>query len=143
MRATQRRCQHCKSMYSYQMSGPGSYKYNNDTYCPSCYKIVLEALSNIPVRFEKVLLPTDAVSPEEFEKLYAEQELRLRETMCGLSFQMVHFGAPVNFTYKELYINNVEHICTTNTDTGEKLVECVYEKDCNTGELVGYYYEYR
>ena len=46
------RCKHCGKEYSYQASGYGCHDlYNNDTYCPECYKAMILALEKIPIRY--------------------------------------------------------------------------------------------
>jgi hypothetical protein len=47
------RCRHCGTGYSYQASGEGCHRPENDsTYCPECKLTTLKALEGIPKRFE-------------------------------------------------------------------------------------------
>lgn len=143
MKVISKRCKHCKTVYSYQMSGHGDYTYNNDTYCPDCYKVILESLKSVDVKFEKIKLPSTDMSVEEFEKRYEEYKKQIENSQYGLMAYRVCYGSPENFNYKDLTIDNVDYTLITNTDTNEKLLEVEYEQNIKTKELTGLWYEYR
>jgi hypothetical protein len=69
MSITRNRCVHCRQSYTYHPSFYGGeevdYPYNHESYCPECYQAVKEALSNIPVKFEKRFIPSDAYTKEQ------------------------------------------------------------------------------
>ena len=52
MLIVQKRCKHCGKTYGHQLSGNGDYTYNDANYCPDCKKVMLDALKNVPVKFE-------------------------------------------------------------------------------------------
>jgi len=59
--AKENRCLHCKSPYTFYPSFYGEDErrhLNNQYYCPDCYKVVLEALAQIPVKYEKKFIPS-------------------------------------------------------------------------------------
>jgi len=61
----QRRCSHCQTRYSYQMSGYGGMQeYNDGTYCPPCYRFIQEALKVVPQRVTHEWVGTTDVSVE-------------------------------------------------------------------------------
>lgn len=48
-----KRCRHCGTKYYYQGSGPGCLEELNDpNHCEYCKKAIIDALDNIPVKFE-------------------------------------------------------------------------------------------
>jgi len=62
-------CIHCGTQYTHQCSG--SYdavdtprEYRDKDYCPDCKKVIFEALSNIPKKFEYKFVVTDEVNLE-------------------------------------------------------------------------------
>lgn len=68
-----KRCRHCQVRYYYQASGWGAPEYNHPDWCPDCYKVVVEALREVPPRVEKVFVPTDEVTAFELETLENER----------------------------------------------------------------------
>lgn len=57
-----KRCGHCQVKYTYQASGHGcNNPHNDETYCPTCKARALEALRQIPVRFECRYFPVAEV----------------------------------------------------------------------------------
>ena len=143
MKEVFKRCVHCKSVYTYQMSGHGDYTYNNDTYCSDCYKVILEALKSVDVKFEKVKLPATNISVKDFEVKYKEHDDEIKGALYGLVCRRLRYGTPENFTYKDLMIDGVEYTLITNVNTNEKLLEVEYEQDCSTKKLIGLWNEYR
>lgn len=67
--ARQQRCVHCKSPYIYHPSFYGGdeqdYPYNHHDFCPDCYKVVREALENIPIKYEKKFVPSVQYTREQ------------------------------------------------------------------------------
>lgn len=78
--ARRQRCAHCQSTYIYHPSFYGgdevNYPHNDHSYCPDCYKVVREALSKVPVKYEKKWLPSDAYTKEQ---IVEHQEKRLAD----------------------------------------------------------------
>jgi len=74
------RCAHCQAKYTFQASGAGCGDPGNDSrFCSDCWAAVQAALAAVPVRFERVWLPTTEVTLEEL----LEQERRLAEQQQG------------------------------------------------------------
>lgn len=72
------RCKHCQIKYNWQASG--SYwnldtpeEYNDKDYCPECKKAIVDALSKIPKKREKVLVETDEVDLATLERWEIEE----------------------------------------------------------------------
>lgn len=95
-----KRCAHCATTYAYQSSGGGCLEPTNDpTYCPSCKKVVLDALSSVPAKFERDWVVTRDVSVEtlvelERERLDAVREkggIPVRRVLMGL-YDMADFS---------------------------------------------------
>ncbi len=137
MRIVNKRCVHCKSIYSYQRSGHGDYTFNNDRYCPECYKVILKALKHVNIKFEKAKYPTMEITTEEFKQKYEEH---IKSSILVL--HRVRFGKPINFEYKDLKIRGINYTLITNTYTGEELLEAEYMQDTKTKELVDYWRDY-
>jgi hypothetical protein len=57
MRITQHRCLHCQTVYS--LNSYSNSPFHNTSHCESCTKIIQEALSVVPPKFEEVLEPID------------------------------------------------------------------------------------
>jgi hypothetical protein len=62
-----RRCWHCQSKYLCLISGERGYHTNhdNDRYCEVCDAVIRAALAEIPRKFEKDWVPTEAVTLEQ------------------------------------------------------------------------------
>jgi len=67
--ATRTRCRHCQSSYIYHPSFYGgdevNYPYNHHEYCPECYKVIQEALTKVPVKYEKKFVLADKYTKEQ------------------------------------------------------------------------------
>lgn len=65
--ANRQRCAHCHSSYIYHPStyGCNEKPYNHHNYCAACYKVVLEALKKVPVKYEKKFVPADKYTREQ------------------------------------------------------------------------------
>jgi len=77
--ATRNRCRHCQQTYIYHPSFYGgeeaNHPYNDDRYCPDCYRVVKEALSKVPAKYEKRFVESGNYSKEQ---IIAHQEERCR-----------------------------------------------------------------
>lgn len=76
-----KRCVHCRTRYTYQASGLGAPKYNDDRYCHSCKEHIVEAPKEVPIRFRCVHIPQDTVTIDMFLRWEAEREREHREEM--------------------------------------------------------------
>lgn len=94
-RVVQFRCIHCLDRYVYQSSGSGTRKpYNDGTYCPTCKKAIVEALSKVPKVKEKVLLCLD--DPREEEEVleaYAREKESPSENLFGIPVSRAGAGS--------------------------------------------------
>jgi hypothetical protein len=72
-----KRCEHCQTPYSFQSSGHGASKHNDDRYCPDCMKSVMEALKLVRIKFEKKWLPTTDYTKEQ---IITAQKERIKAT---------------------------------------------------------------
>lgn len=69
-----KRCKHCQIVYTYQGSGDGCQRAENDPrYCPECMKIINKALSKISIKRKRVWEETDEITEKEFEELKEER----------------------------------------------------------------------
>lgn len=75
--AVQHRCTHCLTPYIYHPSFYGgeeiNYPYNDDRYCPDCYKAVKEALTKIPLKYERRFIPSNEYTREQIVTLQEER----------------------------------------------------------------------
>ncbi len=68
------RCEHCNDVYVYHPSAYGFLpEYNDDRYCPECFKIIQSALKNVKTKFEKRWVLTDDYTKEEILKAQKER----------------------------------------------------------------------
>lgn len=61
------RCEHCGIEYSFQSSGQGCFRFENDEeYCPTCAKVIKKAIckakKTLPIHFIEKWIETDEVS---------------------------------------------------------------------------------
>lgn len=68
------RCRHCGQHYSYQLSGYCPDVFNDPALCGDCAKVVKEALSRVPKRFEPRWRNIDE-RPERFGNVTLERVL--------------------------------------------------------------------
>jgi hypothetical protein len=143
MRHALRRCRHCGTVYSYQQSGDGCFKDTNDSrWCPTCMEVVNEALSTVPVLFEKVLVPTKdftfdqlvKIENERFEAAKAAGVLALRQVPVPM-FR----GDPLPTESLEAHIvlvNNREYFCSRwPSEPHDEQVMIAMERRVGTGQL--------
>lgn len=100
MQTERRRCTHCGSEYSYQISGYGcQYEVNDEDYCPDCKKVILNALSNVPKKFTNKWkeIPYDEKLVQGFNSLKKDEEER--DTVLF----SVLIGVNLDFDCIELY----------------------------------------
>lgn len=79
MTLEQKRCARCHRTYTYQPSGPGCIEETNDaTHCPSCMRVILDALSSVPVLYNRAWVVTRDVSVETLVRLREERAAEIR-----------------------------------------------------------------
>lgn len=62
MRESYKRCTHCNDVYLCLLSGHSPRTTHSDgRFCPACLEVVNRALSEVPRKFERDLVPTEAV----------------------------------------------------------------------------------
>lgn len=97
------RCEHCGKEYSYQASGAGCHNpLNNEHYCPECQQVIIDALSKIPVQFEKryksIERPDESIINEmrarvEKELKYDEDYERQYGFRCPRALKVMYFDS--------------------------------------------------
>ena len=98
------RCDHCGISYMFQSSGHPSPAYNNDRYCPSCFKQISLALENVPIVVEKRLKTIDDPIAVQ-ESIELDKRVRDAYSLQGGSgaiLSLVHrviMGAAKTITY--------------------------------------------
>mgnify|MGYP005613861153 FL=1 len=91
--AARTRCVHCRTSYIFHPSFYGGdevnypyYPYNHQHYCEDCYKVVVKALAEVPVKYEKRFVPSDKYTREEIVEHQEERcatGLQMRRIMVG------------------------------------------------------------
>lgn len=128
-----KRCQHCKSQYSYQASGAGcGDPLNDDRYCPDCMAVINAALEKVPVKFKAEWLPVIkgweriAMSVEEFDKLYQEHWNKVEENPYALHTYPIEFGIP-DVEIKEVTAKGIEYRKYTDKITRDVIIMVRFE----------------
>ena len=145
-----KRCCHCKSTYTYQASGDGCHKpTNDDTYCPDCKSIILEALMNVPMKFDRVWEETDEVTYDYLlEKRRIEEEKRSEGNLLPLGrrvyaslFNTKTGEAETNDAFD---VDNRQYVAQYWPSKREDMkIRVLKEKNLLTGEIIGYWRDYR
>lgn len=141
-----KRCWHCKSTYQYQASGEGCHNpINDDTYCPECKSVILEALVNVPRKFEQKWVETDEVTYDyllEKRKIQDEKAggLCTRRVYCSL-FDTTTGEAEKNDAFD---VDNRQYLVQYWPSKREDMkIKVLKEKNLITGEIVEYWRDYR
>lgn len=123
-----KRCEHCKTQYSYQASGEGCFHpLNNDRYCPDCMAIINEALKDVPEKFHREWLPPFkgfehvALSIEEFDEAYKKNW-----DDVALHTYPVEFGCP-DVEIRDVAIKGVEYRKYTDKITHDVVIMARFE----------------
>lgn len=75
----QRRCVHCGRRYAFQASGGGCFEEtNDDAYCKSCKRVILDALKEVPQKTERDYRYTRDVTVAFLVNLEEKREAELR-----------------------------------------------------------------
>lgn len=123
----QRRCRHCNSVYSYQISGEGCMSSLNDPiFCPGCAEVVAKALANVPVKYARRWVPRPDIPVTDVMILPAGM---VRQVMVGAK---VDHARHVKFPDREFRI-----ITMDQKWGGQVTVEEEVEMDLITGQEVG------
>lgn len=151
-----KRCTHCKTVYAYQASGYGCHDpLNDDEYCPDCKKVIVDALKDVPKKFDSTWVETNEVTYDflKEERRKKEEEYEKRD---------------VNGNFIKLPITRRVYASLFNTKTGEAekndafdigekqylvqywpskpddiKIQVLKEKNLLTGEIVDYWRDYR
>lgn len=79
------RCKHCNIKYQFQYSGQyqlnSPKKFQDDKYCPICKSAIVDALSRVPKKFERVMIETDEV---DINTLLDWRDNRLNSNTTGI-----------------------------------------------------------
>ncbi len=126
-----KRCKHCKLTYSYQTSGHGCHdKINDVIYCPSCMERILKVLEDVPEQAKPKWLPFDHSQHGELLSLKQVErriEQRNKKSMFGDSLRYI--TGYDNISWDFLTYKGAQYRVSTNTDTGDKILEIEIE-DC-------------
>jgi len=127
------RCYHCNIEYPYHPSGIID-EFNNSRYCPDCYKVVLEALKDVPKKVVKVYLPViegtanPPVTIEEFKESRKTMMLPVNRVTWPSNNINIQCAPEIRGIEYELHVNRV---------TGEELLYSKYEMNVETKEITG------
>lgn len=158
-----RRCLNCQDVYTYQTSGRGAPKYNNNDYCPTCQEAIVNALKTVPQKFDCKRVPVAetpyaAVTREEIEAWYeAEQAARIaRRKTEPNNFWL--WGQQVWGGYLDLQTGDSQDVIKVKAPDGpyhgvsfwlsvwkkskEYTIEVDMERDILTDRIVGPWKEY-
>ncbi len=69
-----RRCENCRIVYTFQVSGWGAHRYNDPRYCPDCKKVICAALAKVMKLREQVNVPCMDFTKEEVLSIIKEDE---------------------------------------------------------------------
>ena len=127
------RCRHCQDIYPYHPSGSGLGRTNNDTYCPSCYAVILSALDSVPAVRRRVSLPvmpgTNLKGNVTIEDFHKERQKKMFQTM------RVVYSRDVKIY--DCTIDGVEYELWKNTFTGEEILAAEYDEEIDTKKIHG------
>lgn len=146
---TQKRCNHCGTTYSYQMSGYGGMQTpNNPTYCPPCATIVEEAirvaLEPVSVLFDREWRPTQDITIAEMDRLDDERVVSVRADggipVWAVMSPLFDMERPSNVQHQKLLHHNgrtyrYEWWTDEGVEHGVVYIECSVE--LATGNVVG------
>lgn len=144
MRFVNKRCIHCRTVYAYQASGWCAIGQLNDPkYCRDCRGAILDALDNVPVKFEKVWVETDE---KTFDELLALREVNLKSQAEQYPDRI--FGERITASLYDMkdpgnrYVSYVVkcdgvdyHIEMWSNDPNSKKVSKECERNLETGEI--------
>jgi hypothetical protein len=139
-----KRCKHCKSTYTYQGSGDGCFRpMNDDTYCPVCKAVIIEALKTIPKKFDSVFVETDEVTYD-----YLLEKRREKETggLCTRRVYASLFNTKTGEAEKNdaFDVDNRQYLVQYWPSKREDMkIKVLKEKNLLTGEITGYWRDYR
>lgn len=135
MKTIIQRCKHCKSSYTYQISGDGCLdKYNDNDYCPKCKKRIVDTLNEIPQKYEGVYREI----PFDKELFSIFQEIKEIEERNDGFFSNLRVGVPLDYNIIELYNynNNSYALCKNKYNDGWHLL-LLSEFDLELKEFTG------
>ena len=108
-----KRCYHCKTTYTYQGSGDGCFRKENDSkFCPDCMKAINETLDKIPKKFKEAWIETTEVTFEQLKQWEKDKvaEYEAKRAKGEMLFPMVKrvFVGSVNMKIGERDV--IEHV---------------------------------
>ena len=149
------RCQHCSDVYNYLASGRNSNFSNskaNSEYCHVCQTAINEALSKIPLKFEKIEVEDSSVDLETLLKWKDEErkeKVNQEGLFKGLSLERVYPGkvkndfsdSEVSFDVEGREDHKGKHFFVSYWREERKLSRLyVYmEKDVLSNKIIGYW----
>lgn len=140
----QSRCRHCGIRYSWQASGWGASEDNDAQWCPDCYRVIREALSEVPRRVQKVWVDASSDYPPA-PVLHEQEQTRIAELRAGGNLVARRVAVPL-FDMNDPSNQNVTGFAKrdgvtvrygywTKDPEGTSEVRVPMEKDLETGDL--------
>ena len=128
-----KRCRHCEIDYFFIYSGLRGQQ--SDIYCPDCYRLIVEALKDVPIKVKKLHLPVCKkytnvdvnVFKEHYENYLKNNKIGVKRLLCGI---------PDNFNYKNVMIDGMVYFLYINRNTGEELLCMNYEVEIETDRII-------
>ena len=129
------RCNHCLIEYTYYPSGCpyNNMRLNDDTYCPDCKQVILDALENVPQKVERFTKPYDGITLEELkEKVKEQRENQLWQRVASPLFDMK--DSDNHNISGWVKINGLDIFYSYWTKRDDYRIEVEMERNLETGE---------
>ena len=151
-----RRCENCRIVYTFQVTGWGSNRYNGPCYCPDCKHVIDAALAKVMKQREQVAILCNDFTKEQVIAIIAEDETALQERLAVKRAAGIRCVFPPEYDSTDEGGMNTVGTFTRNNITYKyswwekrdddkypfRLIKCM-EKDLTTGEIIGPWRDYR
>jgi rubredoxin len=138
-----KRCRHCKTVYTWQASGEGCFnELNDETYCPDCKKVIIEALKSVSQKFKKVWVETDEVTYDYLKEKRAEKE---KDGLCMRRVYASLFNSETGASEKnDAFDVDDKQYCVQYWSDNPTVIKIKVLKELNieTNEIIGYWKDY-
>lgn len=126
-----KRCDHCKTVYSYQASGYGCHHENNsDMYCIDCMQVINDALKLVKPKFKDAWIETTEVTVDQLKKWEADKiEEHNKNNTTGIKFPLMKrvFAGTYNMETGDKDV--IEHVDGRDDFKGREFIYSYNTKD--------------
>jgi hypothetical protein len=143
MKVEEKRCNHCYSIYTHYISGGAFQNYNHNEYCPSCYKVILDTLRTIPIKYKQVFLP---IVYSLKDKDYIQNiDSKINDSIKkGIAYQFsTHAPETMNLYVinNDYFIDDIFVRKYKNMKTKEEIITVAYVYDIENDRCIGLWTE--